>query len=303
MVPQFSQITAEGKYRIHRVPVDGHQVVAYDYGDSEEVLYCLNGGPGLPCDYVRDSHRIMAERGYRVVIHDQLGTGASDRPSDPSLWTIERYVAEVETVRQALNLGRVHLLGQSWGTWLGLDYCLAHPEAIKTFTFANGTAEIALHLQDLARLRGALGTETVAMMAKHEAEGTTDHPEYQGAITILNYRHVCRLDIWPAALNRSLAGINMEIYGTMWGPNEFTCIGTLRDWDRLADLPKLQAPCLVLCGMHDELTPDSAARIHRGLPNSRLKVFKNSAHMPFFEEPEAYFSVLSDFLRDHHGRK
>jgi len=296
------EITAEGNCRIHRVPVDGYTVVTYDYGDSDEILFCLNGGPGLPCDYVRDSHRVMADRGYRVVVHDQLGTGASDRPSDRRLWTIERYVAEVETVRQALGLGRVHLLGQSWGTWLGLDYCLTHPEAIKTFTFANGTAEIALHLQDLARLRAALGAETVAMMAKHEAEGTIDHPEYLGAIAILNYRHVCRLETWPDSLNRSLAGINMEIYGTMWGPNEFTCTGPLQHWNRVPDLHRLKAACLVMCGMHDELTPDSAARIQRGLPDARLKVFKNSSHMPFFEEPDAYFSVLGEFLDSHRER-
>jgi proline iminopeptidase len=280
----------------YRVKVGKHEVQVYSFGTGDEVLFCLNGGPGLPCDYLRDSHSVMAERGYRVVIHDQLGNGRSDKPKDKSLWTIGRYVEEVETVRQALKLGRVHLLGQSWGTWLGFEYLLTHPQGAKTFVCANGTAEIQLHLQDLARLRSALGAETVAMMARHEAEGTTDHLEYQGAIAILNYRHVCRLDRWPAAVQRSMDGINMDIYGTMWGPNEFTCTGNLSNWDRLVDLPRIEQPCLVLCGMHDELTPDSAARIHRRLARSQLKVFKNSSHMPFFEEPESYFSTLKSFL-------
>jgi len=283
----------------YRVKVGNHEVQVYSFGTSDEVLFCLNGGPGLPCDYLRDSHSVMAERGYRVVIHDQLGNGRSDKPKDKSLWTIERYVEEVETVRQALKLGRVHLLGQSWGTWLGFEYLLTHPQGAKTFVCANGTAEIQLHLQDLARLRSALGAETVAMMARHEADGTTDHPEYQGAIEILNYRHVCRLDRWPAPLQRSMGGINMDIYGTMWGPNEFTCTGNLLKWDRLADLPRIEQPCLVLCGMHDELTPDSAARIHRRLKRSQLMVFKNSSHMPFFEEPESYFSILGSVLDSH----
>ncbi|MFO1057611.1 MAG: proline iminopeptidase-family hydrolase [Dongiaceae bacterium] len=285
----------------YRVKVGSHEVQVYSFGRGDEVLFCLNGGPGLPCDYLRDSHSIMADHGYRVVIHDQLGTGRSDRPSDPSLWTIGRYVEEVETVRRALGLGRVHLLGQSWGTWLGFEYLLTYPEGARTFVCANGTGEIALHLQDVQRLRAALGPETVAMMARHEAEGTTEHPEYLGAIAILNYRHVCRLDHWPAPLQRSMTGINMEIYGGMWGPNEFTCVGNLKDWDRLADLPRIGQPCLVLCGHHDELTPDSAARIHRRLPNSRLKVFKNSSHMPFYEEPEAYIATLRAFLDEHRG--
>lgn len=286
---------------IIRVGVHGHQVTVYSFGQSDDVLFCLNGGPGLPCDYVRDSHSVLADRGYRVVIHDQLGTGRSDRPNDPGFWTLPRYVEEVEIVRQALGLGRVHLLGQSWGTWLGFEYCLAYPDAVRTFVCANGTAEIPLHLEDLERLRAALGPETVVMMAAHEAEGTTDHPEYLGAIEVLNYRHVCRLKDWPAPLKRSLAGINMDIYGSMWGPNEFTCTGNLSGWDRVADLGRITWPCLVLCGYYDELTPRSAARIACALPNAELKIFPNSSHMPFFEEPESYFAVLTAFLDRHRG--
>jgi proline iminopeptidase len=282
-----------------RVKIDGHEVVVYSFGAGDEVVLCLNGGPGLPCDYVRDSHSVLADHGYRVVIHDQLGTGASDHPKDTDLWTIGRYVEEVETVRAALGLGRVHLLGQSWGTWLGLEYLLTYPHNARTFVCANGTAEVPLHLKDLERLRSALGHETVAMMARHEADGTTDHPEYQGALTVLNYRHVCRLQTWPAPLDRSMAGINMDIYGTMWGPNEFTCTGRLRDWDRLADLHRVSQPTLVLCGYHDELGPVSAARIMRGLPNGELRIFPNSSHMPFFEEREDYLAVVLDFLRRH----
>ena len=99
------------------IGVDGHTVVAYSFGSGDEVLFCVNGGPGLPCDYLRDSHSWLADKGYRVVAFDQLGTGRSDRPDDTALWTIERYVGEVETVRTALHLGPVHYLGQSWGTW------------------------------------------------------------------------------------------------------------------------------------------------------------------------------------------
>ena len=80
---------------IRRVAVDGCEVTTYSFGTGPEVVFCLNGGPGLPCDYVRESHSLLADRGYRVVIHDQLGTGRSDKPKDKSLWTIRRYVEEV----------------------------------------------------------------------------------------------------------------------------------------------------------------------------------------------------------------
>jgi proline iminopeptidase len=286
---------------IFRVPVDGYEVIAYSFGSGEEVLFCLNGGPGLPSDYLRDSHSRLADFGYRVVIHDQLGTGASDRPDDPFLWTIDRYAKEVETVRAALGLGRVHLLGQSWGTALGTEYVLIHPDRVKTFTIANGTIDTPLHISELHRLRGALGPETVQMMLRHEADGTTEHPEYAAAITILNYRHLCRLQEWPAPLQRSLAGLNRQVYATLWGLNEFTCTGTRRFWNRLGDLHRVQQPCLVLVGLHDESTPAVAASIAGKLPRASVKVLPNSSHMPFFEEPQLYFAELRRFLDAHRG--
>src|SRR5262249_49549050 len=83
----------------------------YSAGKGGEALFLLNGGPGIPCDYLRDPLLPLVEAGYRVVTYDQLGTGESDKPKDKSLWTIGRYVEEVETVRQTLGLGRIHLLG------------------------------------------------------------------------------------------------------------------------------------------------------------------------------------------------
>jgi proline iminopeptidase len=150
---------------------------------------------------------------------------------------------------------------------------------------------------ELNRLRGALGTETVAMMLRHEAEGTIDHPEYQAAITILNYRHVCRLDVHPDPLQRSLDDWNMDVYGAMQGPNEFLYTGNLKDWNGIPDMHRIQQPCLVLVGQHDEITPACAMRMHQVLPSSEIAVFANSSHMPFYEEPERYFEVLCEFLR------
>jgi proline iminopeptidase len=288
--------------RKHEINVDGYTVIAYDFGTGDDVVFCLNGGPGLPCDYLREAHSCLVDRGFRVVAFDQLGTGSSSRPEDPALWTIGRYVAETETVRQALGLGRVHLLGHSWGGWLAIDYALTHPEALKTLILEDTVADMPHLVSELNRLRGALGPETVAMMQRHEAEGTLDHPEYQAAITILNYRHVCRLDEWPAPVNRSLSDWNMGPYGTMQGPNEFLYTGNLKDWNRVPDLPRIAVPTLITCGQHDELTPACALRMKQNLPNAELKVFPNSSHMPFYEEPDAYYPVLIDFLERNRGQ-
>ncbi len=284
------------------VRVDGHRVVAYSFGEGEDTLLCLNGGPGLACDYLREPHACMADRGYRVVAFDQLGCGASDRPDDASLWTIARYVEEVETVRTALGLERVHLLGHSWGGWLGIEYGVTYPANLKTLILEDTCGDMPHLVSELDRHRAALGSETVAMMQRHEAEGTLEHPEYAAAITILNYRHVCRLDEWPAPVKRSLDNWNMDIYGVMQGPNEFLYTGNLKDWNRIADMHRIDAPTLITVGKYDELTPACALRMKQALPNAELKVFPNSSHMPFYEEPDAYYPVLTGFLERHRSR-
>jgi len=278
------------------VTVDGYTIKTYSFGEGDEVVLLLNGGPGLPCDYLRDSHSCLKLEGYRVVAFDQLGTGSSDRPTDEALWTIERYVAETEAVRQALDLGKVHMVGQSWGGWLAIDYALTHPDALKTVVLENTAADMPHLISELERLRGALGSETVSMMQRHEAQGTLDHPEYQAAITLLNYRHVCRLEEWPAPVLRSLNDWNMGPYETMQGPNEFLYTGNMKEWNRVPDLHKITVPVLITTGQHDELTPACALRMKQQIPQAELHVFPNSSHMPFFEEPHAFFPVLLDFL-------
>ncbi len=281
---------------VRDVDVDGYRVRTYSFGTGDNVVFCLNGGPGLPCDYLRDAHSCLKMEGYRVVAFDQLGTGASDRPTDDSLWTIERYVSETETVRQALDLGKVHLVGQSWGGWLAIEYSLTHPHALKSLVLQNTAADIPHLVGELNRLRASLGPETVAMMLRHEAQGTLDHPAYQAAITILNYRHVCRLDQWPAPVQRSLQDWNMDPYTAIQGPNEFLYTGNLKDWNRVSELHRIKVPVLITTGQHDELTPACALRMKQAITQAELHVFPDSSHMPFYEEPESFYPVLKEFL-------
>ena len=285
--------------RSRRIKVDDHEVVTYEYGNGEEVLFLLNGGPGLPCNYLRDPLLRMVSDGLRVVTYDQLGCGASDKPKDKSLWTIKRYVEEVEIVRQALGLGQLHLLGHSWGGWLAIEYALTYLDSIKSLILSNTCGDMPHLIGELERHRGALGPETVAMMQRHEAEGTFEHEEYKAAVTLLNYRHVLRLADWPESVHASLDDWNMDVYGTMQGPNEFLYTGNLKTWNRIDEMARVTVPSLVLVGQHDELTPACALKMHNALPKSEIKVFPNSSHMPFYEEPEAYFATLSGFLAKH----
>jgi proline iminopeptidase len=283
--------------RVTRVPVEGGRVVAYVYGDRHnETILCINGGPGVSSRYMRDGFRVLTEHGFRVVVHDQLGTGASDRPDDPSLWTLGRYVAEVEAVRQALGNGKVHLLGHSWGGWLGTEYAVTHPEKLKSCIFSNTSANMPVHLEELRRLLAAFGTETLAMIDRLEAAGNLASPFYRAICTLFYGRHSSRKTYLAGGGNESEA-VNMQIQTALWGPAEFSATGELATWNRLPDLHRVTVPSLVLVGADDYLTPRSAGLIHAHLPDSRMVLFPESGHAPHTDEPEAYFGVVTAFLK------
>lgn len=290
-------------FEIIPVQAGEHLIYAYSKMPTDETTYkgtllCLNGGPGLPCDYLRDSHEVLCDEGYRVVAFDQLGTGNSDNPNDPSLWTIQRYSNEVEAVRETLALGKIHLLGHSWGGWLAIEYAVQRPQMLESLILQGTAADIPLLTSEMDRLRSALGHETVTMMRRYEAVKDWDNEEYKAAITLLNHRHVCRLAEIPPAYQRSRDGSNQEIYRYMQGPNEFHYIGNLREWSRVKDLHKINVPVLITAGQYDEITPTCAMQMDHHLKNSKVHIFPKSSHHPHFEEPDEYYPVLMDFLNE-----
>lgn len=283
--------------RREKVAVSGHNVMTYTIGEGDNVLLLLHGGPGCPCNYLRDSHSVFAEHGYKVVTWDQLGCGESDTPNNETLWTIERFVKEVETVRKTLNLGEVHLLGQSWGGVLGLEYCFEYTSNVKTFIAANTAFDLSIMQRGFERYKMALGEETFAMMSMREADGTTQHPEYQAAITLLMYRHICRNETWPDSVKFSMENIAEDVFGTIFGKYFFNCTGNIRDYNRMDELHKLNIPVLLVHGKYDEITPELACIARDRLKNAELVLFRNSSHMPFIEETEKYVNTVCNFLK------
>ena len=277
------------------VTVDSHQVMTFTAGSGPRTVLLVHGGPGCPSRYLRDSHEALVGYGITLVTWDQLGCGESDRPGDPALWTIERFVAEMETVRAALGLAEVDVVGQSWGGVLGLEYLLRHPGRVRTFVAADTAFDLPRMQRGFEQKKQALGAETVVMMARHEAEGTTDHPEYQAAVTLLMHRHVCRLHPWPESLTWCMQNLGEDVFGRLFGPYFFQCSGTLRDWDRMDKLGSVQTPVLLVHGEHDYIVPELAAMARDRLPNSTVAFFPGCSHMPFFEAPEQYLEALITF--------
>lgn len=277
------------------VRVEGGRVWYRIVGDGDRTpLLTLHGGPGAPHDYLEPLAALADER--PVVFYDQLGCGRSDRPRNRRLWRVERFVAELARLRESLRLSRVHILGQSWGTMLAVDYLLTRPDGVESVILADPAISIPRWLADAARLRRKLPKRVRDTLDRHEKSGSLECLEYQGAVLAFYKRHVCRMDPWPEALERTFKGIGSEVYNTMWGPNEFLATGTLKTYDRSALLSEIDAPTLLVCGRYDEGTPESTAFYRRQIRGAEMAVFERSSHMPQLEETAKYLRVMRGFI-------
>ena len=240
----------------------------------------------------------MAATGRRVIFYDQLGNGNSDHPHDPAMWTVALFLEEVDVMRRALELERVHILGQSWGGMMAMEYALTQPSSLASLIVADSPASIPQWVAEANRLRSELPPEVQQTLLKHEEAGTTDDPAYQEAMLVFYRRHVCRLDPWPDCVNRTFEKLtqNPEVYHTMNGPSEFHVIGTLKEWNIVDRLAEIQVPTLVIGGRHDEATPAITETVHRGIPGSEWVIFENSSHVPHIEETDRYVQILDQFL-------
>jgi proline-specific peptidase len=254
----------------------------------------LHGGPGSPHDYLAPLAALGEER--TIAFYDQLGCGRSDRPDDPGLWRLERFVDELAAVQDALGLDPAILIGHSWGGMLAVEYALSHRQRVSALVLMSPCVSMARTRADMERLVGEMPAAVRTVIDRHHAAKTTDADQYRVAALAFYKRHLCRLEPWPASLEEAYASWGDAVYRTMWGPSEFLPEGNLRDFEAVERLAELSVPALFACGRHDEITPEATEAYRSATPGAELAVFERSAHVPHLEEPDEFLRVVRQFL-------
>ena len=268
----------------------------------------LHGGPGATHEYLLGLDSFLPQAGIELYFYDQLGSGWSDRPEDPSLGQVDRFVDEVEQVRQALGLGPEDfvLYGQSWSGILAMEYALAHPEALKGLVLSNMMASIPAYNRYADEvLVPAQDPTRIAAIKAHEAAGTTDDPAYDDLLMAEHYpKHVLRLPVedWPEPVVRSFSRINKAVYVPMQGPSELGASGTLSDWDRFDDLPRIDVPTLVIGAEHDTMDPAHLRAMAEQLPRGSYHHCPQGSHLALYDDQQTYVAGLLAWLRALDGR-
>jgi proline-specific peptidases, Bacillus coagulans-type subfamily len=237
-----------------------------------------------------------------IYLYDQFGVGRSDEPApgDFDRYTVDHYRNEVEAVRQSIAPdGDFLLYGQSWGGMLAQEYALENGAHVDKLVLANTLADTQTAYESMRSVLDELPAEDRETIEAHESRREYDAGEYETALDGAYREHVCRTEEYPGPVASTFERINPDVYGLMWGPNEYVLMETarLRGWDVRDEITSIDVETLVLTGGHDEISPSIARTIAERIPNAHLHEFKESSHMPFWEEPDKHYDRLEAFLR------
>lgn len=240
-------------------------------------LILIHGGPGATHDYLLPLEELADKR--PVIFYDQLGCGKSDNPADVSLWTIERYVEELDLLCKSLNFKNYHILGQSWGGTLAVEYALSGlSDRIKSLILSAPLISSSRWAEDQREYIDQMPDMMKSTILRCEAEGDFNNPEYQKALEEFYNRHLCRIQPMPEPMQKTFEKMNTEMYSYMWGPSEFTVNGTCKDYDASERISAIKVPVLFTAGEFDEATPESLTYFSNKIPGSKVIIFENASH-------------------------
>jgi proline iminopeptidase len=271
---------------------DGSELSYRVIGDGSPVV-CLPGGPMCDAAYLGDLGGLAAHR--QLIVLDLRGTGGSAAPAEPAGYRCDRFVDDVEALREHLGLERIDVLGHSAGTNLAVLYAARHPDRINRLILVTpGLGAVGIEVDGAARREIVRSREgepwfATAYAALEAVTAGSDRDEDWAAIAPFFYGR------WDAAAqaHRVAAdeGRNDE------GAQIFSAEGAYDPAATRAALATLDVPALLLAGEYDVNTvPPAAAEYAALFPRAELVVQPASGHYPWLDDPAAFVATTTAFL-------
>ncbi len=276
------------------VEVTGGKVWYRIVGEGNNTpIILLHGGPGVPSYYLDPLAELGKDR--PVIFYDQLGCGRSKQEMDTALMNVESYVAQLEQLRTALGIDEFYLYGSSWGTMLGMDYYLKYPKKVKALIFSSPCLSAKRWTADADTLIATLPDSIQLAIRINSKNGTYTSSDYRNAVSVYSKNFVVRKQ--TSAIDSSFANVNLTVYGYMWGPSEFTALGTLKDYDRTNRLSEIKIPTLFIAGEYDEARPSTVKFYQSLVSGATFELMENSGHTTMQDNPQQDIKAIRNFLK------
>ena len=286
-----------------KTPVGEFKVWTKRFGNNPKIkVLLLHGGPAFTHQYMEVFESFFPKEGFEFYEYDQLGCGYSDKPTDTSLWVLDRFVEEVEQVRKAIGADSTnfYILGNSWGGILGMQYALKYQNNMKSLIVANMMAscpEYGKYAEEV--LAKQMDSNVLKEIKAIEAKKDFNNPRYDELLFPNFYsQHVCRLKEWPEPLMRSLKDYNKTIYTQMQGPSEFGLAGNLANWDIKNRLKEIAIPTLMIGAQYDTMDPKAMEEQSKLVQKGRYLYCPNGSHLAMYDDQKTFFDGVIKFIRD-----
>jgi proline iminopeptidase len=302
------QTGAAGVYAVQEQFVDANGVLIYvkSFGRGDP-LVLLHGGPGASHDYFLP-YLVPLARHNRLVFLDERGSGKSEKLEDVKQYTVENMVEDVEAVRQALGLGKINLLGHSFGGVLAQAYALKYQANLDHLVLCSTFHSTAALNEVFRKMKEQMPAALRARIDKAETAGLYGHgPDYQKNRYSSDYMIAAWGEGYFPYLYQNRPDPNYDpvangimswdLYREMWGSHgEFVVDGNLASVEYADRLKTITAPTLITVGDHDESDPSIARDMNSRIPGSKLVVLPRSGHMTFVDQPGMFLRAVEEFL-------
>ena len=282
--------------------VVGGSKLWYESEGEGEPLLLIAGGPGFSHSYFHPFFSALADA-HRVIYFDAFGCGKSDRAKTAGGYSLARHVEDVEGLRQALKLEKVHVLGHSYGGFVAQAYALKYPASVRRLILANTVPsgeDLQAILNNLNReFRNHLPEAWAKLMRVRARGARARAKEHQDAyalpVTLVHFYDPANARKLP--LGEPLL-YNADLWYAMAGDDaDFVVRGELARFDVRAALPRLSLPVLVLAGRADRnVTPRLALQYRRLIAGAEFVMMERSGHFPFVEETAETLAVIRKFI-------
>ncbi|CCL98482.1 uncharacterized protein FIBRA_00480 [Fibroporia radiculosa] len=282
-------------------PCQTYYKVFGDLKSGVTPVVCINGGPGVKHNYCLPHSDLFSIYGIPIVFYDPVGCGKSTRLTikhDVGFWTVQLFLDEFFNLIHHLEITEYNIVGESWGGLLGMEIAIRRPEGLRRLVSSSAPVSFDLYMQATRMLLKTMPEDIQEAVERNEAAGTFDSPEYERANLEFAKRFICRMEPWPEESLAVLQSLEEEssAYITMQGPSEFTITGSLKTWNIIADLHKINVPTLLTNGRYDTVRDMTIAPAFREIPNVKWRTFAHSGHLAFVEEREKYMKTVAEFL-------
>jgi len=305
----FGQSATSSLYPVQSGFVDSHGVlIYYETVGRGAPLMIVHGGPGASHDYFLP-YLLPLMRSIKLVFIDERGSGKSAKVEDPKQYNVANMVEDLEAVRVALGLGKISMLGHSFGGVLVEAYALKYQKNLSHLILGSTFASTQEINEALAKMKADMdpkdrerlnALEAAGLFGKGEIWEHGRYPEEYAKLAwgkgYFPYIYVNQPDpnYDPVSSNTTTA---WDVYREMWGSDgEFIVDGNLKEVEYVDRLSEIKVPTLIIVGEHDESDPKMSKEMHERIAGSQLVILPRSGHMTFVDQPEMFLKTVREFV-------